>query len=199
MNKANTIYRIIRIAVSLLALGLLISAYSSIGDNHTICPTSDEVEKLRIDAENNSNRQGFFSQSAQEKYDIAKSCSQSDEDNKFIANMIGATVMLSVFYGIAMYAITLIKRRVKFDASAKEYKRLEKFALWRFSKVVFWIITIAVALFFMLYKDYYEQYTLATLGVILLVLSYPLYMLFRRVSLYIAYGKVKHKEEKRDD
>jgi len=77
--------------------------------------------------------------------------------------------------------------------SSEQYKRLEAFALWRFSKLLFWVIVVVTALFLMLYQDYYAHYTLARLGVVLLVFSYPLYMLFRHASLYIAYGKSERK------
>ena len=118
--------------------------------------------------------------------------------NSTPGDIVGAIAIVAVCVLVIVGIVLLIKKtrkRVVASNSSveKRYKRLETFAVWRFSKVLFWVIIVAAALFLMLYQDDYGHYTLARLGVILLVLSYPLYILFRHASFYIAYGKSKHK------
>ena len=121
MNKANSIYRFIYIGLSVLAPLLIIVASTTIWNNRTICPSSNEVEKLRIEAENNQGR-GFWRDSSQQEYETAKSCFNPDEENKAISDAIGASVMIAIAYGVLMYVTALLKKKVKL-ATKNQYER----------------------------------------------------------------------------
>ena len=184
MNKAKNIYRVIYISLGLLVAVLIIFISTSAWSHRGMCPTSDEIEKLRVEAANDNAEQGFFAGAAKEKYEVAKSCSQPDEDNRAIGNAVGASTIVVITYIVLLLVIINVKSKVKFSVDKENYKHLESLALWRFSKVIFWItLPLIVAYLLFIAKDSFVW------GVMGALISFPLYLVFKRLALYVASGK----------
>lgn len=77
----------------------------------------------------------------------------------------------------------------KLVGSESKYASLEKKRSWRIAKVSYWLVIIFAIMLSVFYQDYYGHYTLQGLALILVLVCYPLYLLYKKVAFYILSGE----------
>jgi hypothetical protein len=179
-------------AIFLGIIVLLFSIFLSIQhwESRPICLPQSEIDKLESDAINNKST-GFFQDSAQKKFDDAKSCFQPDEDNSALGENIINSSLLIASYLALVGAASLATRLANRDKRnhKQSYNKLEALALWRFCKVLFWLSAIVVITYLALHKNYDNEHNLIWLAVLLAISSYPLFIILKRLAIYIVNGK----------
>lgn len=179
-------------AIFLGIIVLLFSIFLSIQhwESRPICLPQSEIDKLESDAVNNKSA-GFFQDSAQKKFDDAKSCFQPDEDNAALGENIIKSSLLMASYLALVGATYLATRLTKMDKRnhKESYNRLEALALWRFCKVLFWVSALVAITYLVLHKNYSNEHNLIWLAILLAIFSYPLFIVLKRLAIYVVNGK----------
>lgn len=73
--------------------------------------------------------------------------------------------------------------------SKDKYTRLEKKRGWRAAKVAYWLVIAFVIVFSLFHVDYYENSDMQGFALFVVLICFPLYLLYRKVAYYIVSGE----------
>lgn len=106
----------------------------------------------------------------------------SEHSSEIFVYAIIIIVLLTVFI---TYLIRTIKRFRADDKFKATNKLLEKRKSWRITKVTYWIIVTLITTSLLLVNGSYNTYPLVGWGILLGLICYPLFILFRKLYMYV--------------
>lgn len=134
---------------------------------------------------------GFFEEAEKQKQ---QQIAQDPDYGKTNAQIASEHSSELLFWGIiiivlATVLITFVVRAYNKHRLSNKTKSinmlLEKKKSWRVCKVMYWLFVIVFSAVFIFINDGYGSYPLMSFGLLLVFSSFPLYLLFKKLYLYI--------------